>query len=61
LIGERHGTGMGAADRRNWWIAYQGALYERLWGKQPAKPGLDEGRQVVESIREGEKTKTSPF
>jgi hypothetical protein len=52
---------MGAADRRNWWIAYQVALYERLWGKQPAKPGLDEGRQVVESIREGEKTKTSPF
>jgi hypothetical protein len=52
---------MGAPDRRNWRIAYQVALYERLRGKQPAKPDLDEGGQVVEPIKEGEKTKTSPF
>ena len=51
-MAERHGTGMVAADRRNWWIAYQPALYERLRGKQPAKPDLDEGRQAVESIKE---------
>jgi hypothetical protein len=52
---------MGAADSLNLGIALQLTLYERLRGKQPAKPDLDEGGQVAESIKEGEKTKTSPF
>ena len=61
MIGKGHGVGMGAADSLNLGIALQLTLYERLRGKQPAKPDLDEGGQVAESIKEGEKTKTSPF